>query len=256
MNFLEEIVRCKKVEIKLHKKQRPLKELRNRRQHRKRDFAAAIAKKGLNIIAEVKKASPSKGVIREDFNYLQIADIYEKNGASAISVLTEEKYFKGSLCFLSEITKQAKVPVLRKDFIIDSYQIYESKYFGADAILLIAALLDKTTLKKFLGLARKLGLACLVEVHNKEELECALECKPEIIGINNRNLKTFKVDINTTLDLIPLIPSGQSIIVSESGIHGAKDVRRLKKAGVNAVLIGESLMRAGNIGRKLKEFLI
>jgi indole-3-glycerol phosphate synthase len=256
MNFLEEIVRCKKAEIKLHKKQRPAKDLRTADNRKGRDFASAISKPGLNIIAEVKKASPSKGVIREDFNYLQIADIYEKGGASAISILTEEIHFKGSLRFLTEISKQVKIPVLRKDFIIDPYQIYESKYFGADAILLIAALLEKEVLRDFLDIAGELGLSCLVEVHDRKELEYALKCKPKIIGINNRNLKTFKVDIKTTLDLIPLIPSKQSIIVSESGIHNTKDAVCLKNAGVNAVLIGESLMLADDICRKLKEFLI
>jgi indole-3-glycerol phosphate synthase len=253
-DFLRKIIRSKIRELKTRKKQFPLKSFKKLQDREKRDFRLALSREGLNIIAEVKKASPSKGVIRRNFNPLEIARSYDKNGAAAISVLTETEFFQGRLEYLSEISKNVSIPVLRKDFIIDPYQIYESAFFGADAILLIIALLNKPKLRKFLKLAESLGLYCLVEVHNRNELSIALECGADIIGINNRDLRTFKVDIKTTFDLMSLIPASQNIIVSESGIRTPSDARRLQAGGVNAILIGETLMHARNIAGKLREF--
>jgi indole-3-glycerol phosphate synthase len=243
------------MEVEAHKKQLPLNELM-RVQRKPRDFAKALANDRLNIIAEIKKASPSKGIIRKEFDYLSIADIYEKNGAAAISVLTEEKYFLGNLNILQEVANKVNIPVLRKDFIIDAYQIYEASYFGADAILLIVALLSKSRLSEFISLAGRLNLAVLVEVHNETELQTASECGAAIIGINNRDLKSFNVDLETTFRLIKLIRNEKCIIVSESGIRNREDALRMKKAGLNAVLIGETLMRSNDIGNDLKEFII
>lgn len=218
-----------------------------------RDFAASLASNdGIRIIAEVKKASPSKGVIRADFDPLSIGKGYEENGAAAISVLTEEVYFQGSLEYLLLVKSNTKIPVLRKDFIIDEFHVYESRASGADAILLIAAILEEAQLKDLLDLSTSLGMATLVEVHEESEVESALKSGAKIIGINNRNLKTFKTDINTTKRLAPLIPKDR-IIVSESGINSHADIISLKEAGVNAFLVGESLMRENDFGKKLRE---
>jgi indole-3-glycerol phosphate synthase len=227
-----------------------------------RDFAAAISHsmpgsngQEIRIIAEVKKASPSKGVIREDFKPLAIAREYEAAGAAAVSVLTDEKYFQGSLEHLKLIKKDLILPVLRKDFIVDSYQIYESRDAGADAVLLIAAALPAlgaNGLQGLLNLTASLGMAALVEVHDEAELETALKSGARIIGINNRDLKTLQVDINTTIRLAPLVPDDR-IIVSESGIKSHDDIVRLKEAGVAAFLIGEALMMEKDPGKKLKE---
>jgi indole-3-glycerol phosphate synthase len=212
-------------------------------------FEAALRAPGLSFICEVKKASPSKGLIarRETFPYLDIAKSYEEAGADAISVLTEPEYFLGENRYLAEIAAEARVPLLRKDFIIDPYQIYEAKTLGASAVLLICALLDPQTLSAFLLLAKELGLAALTEVHNEAELGAALAAEPraEIIGINNRNLQTFEVDLALTGRLRPLIPD-ERIVVSESGVSTEDDVRRLGSYGVHALLIGESFMRAGD----------
>lgn len=206
-------------------------------------FKKAMAKDGLSFICEVKKASPSKGIISEEFDYLNIAKDYEKAGASAISVLTEPYYFKGSDTFLSEIKNEVTIPVLRKDFTVDEYQIYEAKTIGADCILLICALLDTDTLKKYLNTAHSLGLDAIVETHNKEETESAISAGADIIGINNRNLKTFHVDLNTTKDLASLVPKDK-ILISESGIKTKEDIRFVKGNGAKAVLIGETFMRS------------
>lgn len=219
----------------------------------KRDFEKAMAhKKEINIIAEVKKASPSKGIIKEDFDPIYIAKQYEKNNVSAISVLTEDKFFQGNNEYLLEIKKITSVPILRKDFIIDSYQIYQSKLLGADAILLIAAILSKDKLIKFQNIARDIGLDCLVEVHDETELDMVLNTETKIIGINNRDLKTFKTDIKTTEKLMKLIPKDK-IIISESGINTRNDMKFLEDLGVNGVLIGESLMKSKHISEKLDE---
>jgi len=215
-------------------------------------FEKALAAPGLSFICEVKKASPSKGIIAESFPYLEIAKEYEAAGASAISVLTEPEYFLGSDCYLQEIAAEVNIPVLRKDFVIDPYQIYEAKLLGAQAVLLIAALLDEKALEVFIKTASEVGLSALVEIHSDAEAEQALEAGAKIIGINNRDLKTFKVDIGVTARLKKLIPSG-IITVAESGIRSANDVREIKEVGVDAVLIGESLMRSADKKHFLEE---
>ena len=217
-----------------------------------RDFLKALEGAGVKIIAEIKKASPSKGIIRKRFDPEYIAGIYEDNGAAAISVVTEEKFFHGSLDYLRSVKNKVSIPVLRKDFILDEYQIYESRVAGADCILLIASLLSKAQMEDFMALSQSLGMGCLVEVHKKTELDMVLSTNARLIGINNRNLKTFRTDINTTKRLIGKIPEDR-IVVSESGINTYKDIYTLEGAGVKAFLIGEALMREEDIGRKLRE---
>ena len=217
-----------------------------------RNFAGVLERSGLSVIAEVKKASPSKGVICEDFHPAQIAQTYEKAGADALSVLTEEHYFQGSAAYLQEIRKAVSLPILRKDFIIDPYQIYEARAIGADAVLLIAAILDDETLTGFLKLAGNLGLACLTEVHDENELARAIRLDCPIIGINNRNLKTFEVSLDTTGRLAGQVPAGRTV-VSESGIKTNADMRTVREQGADAVLIGETLMRSGNVAAALDE---
>ena len=206
----------------------------------------------IKFIAEVKKASPSAGIIRDDFNYIDIAKEYEVGGASAISVLTDKEFFKGDLKYLSEIKETVSLPALRKDFIIDPYQIYEARAACADLVLLIARILNKEEINAFLALSHKLGMECLVEVHDNDELETVLETEAAIIGINNRNLDTFETNLDTTLQLRQRIPEGK-IIVSESGIKTRADVLVLEEAGVDAILIGETLMRSRDISQKIKE---
>ena len=206
----------------------------------------------IKFIAEVKKASPSAGIIREDFNYVNIAKEYETAGASAISVLTDKEFFKGDLKYLSEIKETVSLPALRKDFIIDPYQIYEARAAGADLVLLIARILNKEEINAFLVLSHELGMECLVEVHDNDELETVLETEAAIIGINNRNLDTFETNLDTSLQLCNRIPEGK-IIVSESGIKTRADVLVLEEAGIDAILIGETLMRSRDISHKIKE---
>jgi indole-3-glycerol phosphate synthase len=196
----------------------------------------------MGLIAEVKKASPSKGLIREDFDPVSLAKSYEQAGADCISVLTDVQYFQGSNDYLSAVRKAVNVPLLRKDFTIDAKQIYEARLIGADAILLIAAILTTEQMKQYLTLASDLGLDALVEVHNREELERALELDTQLIGINNRNLKTFVTDLRTTEELIQVIPAGKTV-VSESGISSIQDMAYLQQVGSQAVLIGEYFMR-------------
>ncbi len=218
-----------------------------------RDFKRAIKRKGrLNIIGEVKKASPSKGIIREDFDPIAIGRVYDENQIDAISVLTEEEFFLGKGEYLYLIKKETRVPILRKDFIIDLYQVYQSKVLGADAILLIAALLTKKELVEFQKVAKDINLQCLVEVHNLKELEKVLKTQVEIIGVNNRNLNTFEVKIETTEKLIHHIPKDM-VVVSESGISKRKDIEYLESIGVDRVLIGESFMNSESIEYKIKE---
>mgnify|MGYP003998966075 FL=1 len=206
----------------------------------------------IKFIAEVKKASPSAGIIREDFNYIDIAKEYESGGASAISVLTDKEFFKGDIKYLSEIKETVSLPALRKDFIIDPYQIYEARAASADLVLLIARILTKEEIDAFLALSHKLGMECLVEVHDNDELEKVLETEAVIIGINNRNLDTFETNLDTTLQLYHRIPDGK-IVVSESGIKTRADVLVLEEAGIDAILIGETLMRSRDISQKIKE---
>lgn len=213
-------------------------------------FENALKTKDISFICEVKKASPSKGIIAEHFPYIQIAEEYEKAGASAISVLTEPHFFMGKDEYLRDIKKVVNIPVLRKDFIIDPYQIYEAQLIGADAVLLICSLLDTKLLKEYRKIADSLGLSCLVEAHDEVELYSALEAGARVIGVNNRNLKTFEVDINTSTKLRRLVPKDK-IFVSESGIKTQDDISVLRQNGTNAVLIGETLMRSGNVGDEM-----
>jgi indole-3-glycerol phosphate synthase len=255
--ILDKIIAHKKIEIKEQKSLIPLDEIKRRLSDVDdvRGFKKAISRSGkVNLIAEIKKASPSKGIIREDFDPSAIAEIYEQNGASAISVLTD-RFFQGDLSFLKAVRSvTSKIPILRKDFIIDEYQVYQSRLSGADAILLIASVLDLQNLNLLLLMAKSIDLDCLVEVHNEEELSKVLASNAEIIGINNRDLRTFNVDLQTTANLVRLIPDDK-IIVSESGISSAEDAKFLSKCGINAMLVGESLMASKDIAQKIKQLM-
>lgn len=209
------------------------------------EFEKALRKDDIAFICEVKKASPSKGIIAEDFPYVQIAKDYETAGASAVSVLTEPEYFKGSTEYLSEISKNINIPIIRKDFTVDEYMIYQARTVGASAVLLICAILDTEIIKKYINICDTLGLSALVEAHDEDEIHSALKAGARLIGVNNRNLKDFTVDINNCVNLRKLVPSDVTF-VAESGIKSAKDIDALRQANVNAVLIGETLMRAEN----------
>lgn len=206
------------------------------------------------LIAEIKKASPSKGLIRENFNAIEIAKAYIESGADAISILTEEKYFLGDPQYVARVSYKLEVPVLAKDFFLQEGQLYEAKVHGASAVLLIVAILDQDTLEDLLGKAQALDLDCLVEIHSEAELEQALQAGAEIIGVNNRDLNTFKVDLKTCADLIPKIPKDK-VIVAESGISSNADVQTMKALGANAVLIGETFMKSKDIAAKVKEVM-
>jgi indole-3-glycerol phosphate synthase len=225
------------------------------------DLAQALSGNNVRLIAEVKKASPSKGLICAEFDPLEVARCYAQNGAAAISVLTDNKFFQGSLGYLSRINAalgnnraQARPPLLRKDFIFDPYQVYESRAYGADALLLIVAILTAAELSELLDLSHRLYMHCLVEVHDEKEVETAVRSGAGIIGINNRDLQTFKVDVDTTRRLRPLIPAGR-IVVSESGIKDRSDMQKLQSWKINAALVGEALMASGNIAVKMRELL-
>ncbi|MBA7486759.1 Indole-3-glycerol phosphate synthase [subsurface metagenome] len=255
--ILEKIVADNLPQLETRKRGLPLEELKRvaLAQPSPLDFASALRGDGVQLIAEVKKASPSKGVICPDFNPVAIARSYASNGAAAISVLTEARYFQGSLNHLRDISSALgnnRLPLLRKDFIHDPYQVYESRAYRADSLLLIVAILTPEKLMVLLELSHELKMTCLVEVHNEAELEIALRSGAEIIGINNRDLKTFTVDLTTTERLRPLIPPDR-IVVSESGIKDRSDIEKLIKWGVDAVLIGESLMSAPDIAARMKE---
>lgn len=257
--ILDEIVAGNKAELGIKKRTTTLDELREvaLAQPAPLDFASALRGNDIRLIAEVKKASPSRGVIRPDFDPTAIAGIYLANGAAAISVLTEPRYFMGSLDYLRDIGEalgDKRVPLLRKDFIFDPYQVYEARAYGADGILLIVAILGPEKLEELLELSHRLQMNCLVEVHNKAEMETALKSPARIIGINNRDLTDFTVDIATTERLRPLIPADR-VVVSESGIRTAADIKKLRRWGVDAVLIGESLMSAGDIAAKMRELM-
>jgi len=261
--FLDKIVASKKEDVERAKRGLPLKELKRLIPDLPptRNFKDALSQQRgrrkfpVRIIAEIKKASPSKGIIREDFDPLQIARIYERNGASAISVLTEERFFLGSLNYLKAVRGVTRFPLLCKDFIIDPYQIYQARYYGADAVLLITALLEFNKLRDYVRLAKRLSLAPVVEVHTASELREALKAGSEIIGINNRNLKTFKTDIRTTMKLLPAIP-GDTMVISESGFENREDLAQFQGKRINAFLIGEALMREKDIAKKLRELLL
>lgn len=257
MTILDEIYKHKLSEVAKDKRRVSLETLKEqcKKRHRTRSFGAALkSNTNIRIIAEIKKASPSLGIIREDFNPVEIARIYETGGAAAISVLTDEKFFQGSLSYLTDVKKSVNLPILRKDFIIDTYQIYEARSAGADAILLIAALLSKEEMQHYLELAGELGMECLVEVHSEAELKKVLQTNAHIIGINNRDLATFKTDLETTLRLRPMIPA-EKIVVSESGIKSRADVEKLMKEGVDAILVGETLMKSNDMSARLQELL-
>lgn len=255
MDFLKDVLLEKQRVLKETKRVYPEEELRIRMEEPRiwRPFKQAISAPGrLNIIAEIKRASPSEGVLRETFDHLQIARIYQNCGASAISILTEEKYFSGKMAYLKQVRKVVDLPILRKDFIFEPYQLYESKFFGADAVLLIAELLKDGKLAEFLAIAKRLDLDCLVEVGGAQELKYAIEQGAEIIGINNRDLHTLEVSKIPDAELFEMVPEGR-VIVAESGIKTNRDYLAYKKLKVNAVLIGSAFMKAEDIAKKFKE---
>ena len=254
--ILDDIVEAKRREVAGRKKTIPLSALEAAIEEAPptRDFRRAIGGGECAIIAEVKRRSPSRGVIREDFDPVRIAGEYERHGAAAVSVLTDETFFGGSDADLIAVKSAITLPVLRKEFIIDSWQIRETRAIGADALLLIAAILGENQLLEYRELAASLGLASLVEVHDRRELEMALGAGAEIIGINNRDLQTFTTDIGTSLALAPLVPPDR-IIVSESGIHSRAQIDILLQAGVRTFLIGEALVAAPDRGAKMRELL-
>ncbi len=253
--ILDEIIANKTAEVGLLKKAAPMEAFMKviNALPPAKDFAAAISKP-VSLIAEVKKASPSAGVIKTDFDPVAQAKAYEKAGANAISVLTDRKYFQGELEYLKDIVSAVKLPVLRKDFIIDEIQLYESRAAGADAVLLIARVLTAEQLKNFIKICEDLGLSALVEVHDRGDVDLALFSGAKIFGINNRDLATFKTDLHNSITLAGLIPKS-AVIVSESGIKTGKDVDELRKASVNAILVGEELMRSGDVASKVRELI-
>ena len=262
-DILDKIVATKKIEIAHNLKkislgnQREIAESNNQDTLLKpRGFIRAIENKisagKAGVITEIKKASPSKGILRENFQPAAIAQSYEKHGAACLSVLTDVDYFQGSNAYLQEARASCSIPVLRKDFTIDPYQIYEARAIGADAILLIVACLELNQMKELEVCAHELGLDVLVEVHNAPELEQALELKTRLLGINNRNLKTFEVTLQTTLSLLPMVPKDK-ILVTESGILGSADVQLMRDKQINAFLVGEAFMRASDPGVALSE---
>jgi len=255
--ILDHIVAHKRKELESFKQADPVAALKERIEilEDPRPFPQALAKsKDISLIAEIKKASPSAGLIRRDVDPVKIGKLYEDLGAAAISVLTDQHFFQGTLASMKEVKEAVGIPVLRKDVIIDPYQIYEARAFGADAVLLIVAVLSDELLRGFLSLCRELGLGTLVEAHTEHERDRALEVGADVIGINNRDLKTFAVDLSTTLRLAEGL-SDETLCVSESGIKTKDDVMRLSKAGVDAVLVGTALMAAKDIGAKVRELL-
>ncbi|MCI5954614.1 MAG: indole-3-glycerol phosphate synthase TrpC [Lachnospiraceae bacterium] len=254
--ILEEIAAKTKERIEEEKSKRSLKELKAIAAELKKDtgfpFEAALAKPGMSFICEVKKASPSKGIIAEHFPYVEIGKEYETAGADALSVLTEPYYFKGSDEYLSAIRKEVSIPIIRKDFTVDEYMIYQAKVIGADAVLLICSLLSPMQLSEYGGIAKELGLSALVEAHDGKEIDMALSAGAKIVGVNNRNLKDFTVDINNSVRLRELVPEN-ILFVSESGMKNRADIARLEENGTDAVLIGETFMRSDNKAAVLRE---
>ena len=254
--MLDEILQYKKEEVRARTSAAKLKELKDkiRDLDRPRGFQRALASSdAIHLIAEVKKASPSKGIIRRDFKPVDIAKVYHEHGASALSVLTDEHFFQGHLNDVAQVRDAVGLPILQKDFVLDLYQIYEARAAQADAILLIAAILDKRQLTDYYALAKDLGMDVLCEIHTEKELEQVVEVV-EIIGINNRDLRSFKTNLETTFQVIKEVPDDK-IVVSESGINFRQDVLRLREARVDAILVGEALMREPDIGRKVDELL-
>lgn len=254
--ILDDIIANKRREVAAPEYRKKIYDYINSSEPRRRNKSLAIALKKpgrVALLAEIKRASPSRGMIREDCEPAAIAAIYGENGAAAISVLTDRFFFKGDPRFIQDVRKISELPVLRKDFIVDPLQIYEAAMLGADAVLLITSVLTGSKLEQFMKLARELGLECLVEVHSPDELKRARAAGAGIIGINNRDLKTFKTDISNTLKLMEHLDDPRLVTVSESGIRGREDVEKLKCAGVDAVLVGEALMREQDIGKKTRE---
>ncbi len=253
--FLDRIVADKKKEVAQRQALKPLHELEAaiKDQLVPLDVAVALGSDGLSLIAEIKKASPSKGVLRAGLDPVVVARTYARCGAAAISVLTDGPYFQGSLADLVAVKRVLpEMPVLRKDFILEPYQLYEARAAGADAVLLIVAILEDARLRDLYDLSRELGMSCLVEVHSQAELERALAVRARLIGMNNRDLDTMQVDINVTGRLRPLVPADR-LVVSESGIKERADIQRMREWGVDAVLIGETLVTAGDIAARIKE---
>ena len=255
-NILDKIIATKIDEVAHAKKQQSLAELKSLIAHNdERDFILSLQEKHKTnaqaVIAEIKKASPSKGIIREDFDPIMIAQSYETAGAACLSVLTDKQYFHGDLSYIQAIKQRCQLPILRKDFIIDPYQIYESKAFGADCILLIAAALELTKMREFESIAKSLNMAVLVESHNIKELEAALELETLLIGINNRDLKTFDVSLQTTIDLLSHIDD-DTLVITESGILGRGDVELMHRHNIHTFLVGEAFMRQDNPGQALQ----
>lgn len=255
-DILDRIVATKREELAVAVKRKSLAVMRADAESRvlTRDFVAALRAKIADgrpaVIAEIKKASPSKGLLRQDFIAADIAQSYAEHGAACLSVLTDQQYFQGAVDYLKQARASCQLPVLRKDFLVDAYQVYESRAMGADAVLLIAAILDDAQMRDFEAIARALDMAVLVEVHDAVELSRALKLKTPLIGINNRNLKTFEVSLDTTLTLMRDVPA-ERLLVCESGIQTREDVLRLGAAGVNAFLVGETFMRAPDPGEAL-----
>lgn len=255
--ILDDIVAYKRQELEEVKKRLPLEELVSAAAETSPaiDFADLHARTpGVKIISEIKKASPSKGVIRDDFDHFSIAREYEDSGAFALSVLTDRKFFGGDISYLSDIRAHSALPILRKDFTIDPYHIYEARCHGADLVLLIVAVLDRGEIEEYLSLAHSLGMNCIVEVHGESELETALLAGSEIIGINNRDLRTFDVSLDTSKRLSAMVPEGK-ILISESGISSVEDMDGLMACGIDTFLIGETFMRAESPGEALRGFL-
>jgi indole-3-glycerol phosphate synthase len=255
-NLLSELLAARRRRVEQARAEVPLERHRRAAEARmeRRDFAAALREPGLRIIAEMKQASPSRGVLRTDYRPRKIAQAYEAAGAAALSVLTEEEFFRGALNDLVDAREAVLLPVLRKDFILDAYQLWESAAAGADAVLLIVAALEASELGEFLELARRLRLEALVEVHDEEELARALDAGARIVGVNNRDLKTFELNLETSFRLRPRIPA-ECLAVSESGIGSSDDLRRLAEAGYHAALIGEHFMKAPDPGSELARLL-
>ena len=257
-DILQKIVAVKREEIAAGQKKKPLAAMRADAESRvlTRDFEGAmrakIAAGQAAVIAEIKKASPSKGVLREDFVPADIAQSYAEHGAACLSVLTDQSFFQGSNDYLKQARASCDLPVLRKDFMVDAYQVYEARAIGADCILLIAACLDDVQMADLEAVARSLDMAVLVEVHDRAELERALRLKTRLVGINNRNLRSFEVSLQTTLDMLPEVPADR-LLVTESGILGAADVQRMRQAQVHAFLVGEAFMRAPDPGQALAQ---
>ena len=255
MTILDKIAERAKLRVARYKEKISADELKQRAlslPRRNFPFEVALKSDGLSFICECKKASPSKGLIAENFPYVEIALEYESAGADAISILTEPEFFLGDDKFLSEIAREVSIPCLRKDFVVDEYMIYQAKILGASALLLICAILDDVELKKFLAACDELGLSALVEAHDESEIKRALDCGARIIGVNNRNLKDFSVDMDNAKRLRELVPR-DVLYVSESGVKNSDDVKKIRELGADAVLIGETLMRAVDKTSKLAE---